>query len=317
MTTTQVRALAPDAATARPPLRRNGRSPLQRRRARLGMLLVLPAAVLLGFFFLWPLARTFVISFEDYPLLGVPSFIGLGNYTQAFTDPDFLQAVLFTFLYTIIATPVLLIVGLALAALVRRNTRAARVFQTIYFLPVVIGLASASYLWLYLWQPDIGPVPDLLSRLGLGDPSTNLFASFWSAFFIVVGTVTWKVAGLQMLLLLSGMQSIPTEVNEAALIDGSSRWQLFRYITVPLLRPTLALVLVFSVAGSLLAFDQFYILTAGGPNNSSITAVYQIYRVSFNQFQLGYGAALSILLMLVLGAVSAFQMLLLRNSDNA
>jgi multiple sugar transport system permease protein len=317
MTLTQVRTLSPDAATERPTLRRNGRSPLHRRRARLGMLLVLPAVVLLGFFFIWPLIRTFVISFQNYPLLGQPSFAGLANYTQAFTDPEFLQSVLFTFLYTVITTPVLLVVGLLLASLVRRGTRAARIFQTIYFLPVVIGLASASYLWLFLWQPDIGPVPDLLSHLGVGDPSTNLFASFWSAFLIVVGTVTWKIAGLQMLLLLSGMQSIPTEVNEAARIDGSSRWQLFRYITVPLLRPTLALVLVFSVAGSLLAFDQFYIMTAGGPDNGTITAVYQIYRVSFNQFQLGYGAALSILLMIVLGLVSAFQMLLLRNSDNA
>jgi multiple sugar transport system permease protein len=281
------------------------------------MLLVLPAVLLLGFFFLWPLVRTVIMSFEDYPLLGAPTFTGFGNYTSAFTDGDFLHAVGFTLIYTVISTPVLLAVGLALAALVRRGTRAARVFQTIYFLPVVIGLASASYLWLFLWQPDIGPVPDLLSRVGIGNPSTNLFATYGSAFLIVLGTVTWKVAGLQMLLLLSGMQSIPTEINEAARIDGSNRSQLFRYITLPLLRPTLALVLVFSVAGSLLAFDQFYIMTGGGPDNSTITAVFQIYRSSFVQFHLGYGAALSILLMLVLGLVSAVQMLLLRNTDNA
>ena len=119
-----------------------------------------------------------------------------------------------------------------------------------------------------------------------------------------------------MLLLLAGLQSIPTELEEAARIDGARRGQVFRYITLPLLRPTLALVLVFSVAGSLLAFDQFYIMTNGGPSNSTITAVYQIYRVSFVQFRLGYGAALSVLLMVVLACVSAVQLMLLRNTDH-
>ncbi len=138
----------------------------------------------------------------------------------------------FTLIYTVVTTPVLLAVGLALAGLVRRSTRSARFFQTVFFLPVVIGLASASYLSLYLWQSDIGPLTDILDKLGLLNSSDNLFAHPLSAFLIVLGTVTWKVAGLQMLLLLSGMQSIPAEVNEAALMDGSSRRQLFRYITL-------------------------------------------------------------------------------------
>jgi multiple sugar transport system permease protein len=306
---------APPAATKRVGPRRA--SSLQRRRAGLGALMVLPAVVLLCVFFLWPLIRTFVMSLQDYPLLGKPTFTGFSNYSDAFKDKDFLSAIKFTLIYTVITTPVLLVVGLVLASLVRRNTRSARIFQTIFFLPVVIGLASASYLWLFLWQPDIGPVTDILGKLGLLDSSDNLFAHPAPAFLIVLGTVTWKIAGLQMLLLLSGMQSIPSEVNEAAMVDGSSRWQLFRYITVPLLRPTLALVLVFSVAGSLLAFDQFYIMTAGGPGNSTVTGVYQIYRVSFVQFHLGYGAALSILLMIGLGIVSAVQMLLLRNQDES
>jgi len=292
-------------------------SSLQRRRGRLGAVLVLPAVVLLGVFFVWPLIRTVVMSLQEYPLLGKPTFTGFSNYSDAFHDQDFLSAIKFTLIYTVVTTPVLLAVGLLLASLVRRNTRGARVFQTIFFLPVVIGLASASYLWLFLWQSDIGPVTDLLDKAGLLDSSNNLFAHPGPAFLIVLGTVTWKVAGLQMLLLLSGMQSIPVEVNEAAMVDGSSRRQLFRYITLPLLRPTLALVLVFSVAGSLLAFDQFYIMTGGGPGNSTVTGVYQIYRVSFVQFHLGYGAALSILLMIGLGIVSCVQMLLLRNVDNA
>jgi multiple sugar transport system permease protein len=302
-------------APPRTPGRR--RTSLSRRRATLGIIYIAPAAVLLGLFFLWPLVRTVHISFFDYPILGPPTFIGVQNYVEAFHDSDFGQPVIFTSADTLITTPVVLIVGFALAALVRRRTRAARIFQTVYFIPVVIGLAAASYLWLFMWQPDIGPVTDLLSRLGLADSAVNLFAKFGTAFLIVLAMVTWKVAGLQMLLLLSGMQSIPEDVIEASRMDGASRWQTFRHITLPLLRPTLALVLVFSVAGSLLAFDQFFIMTAGGPDNSTITAVFQIYRTGFVQFHLGYASALSILLMLVLGAVSAVQMLLLRNSDNS
>ncbi|WP_345437353.1 carbohydrate ABC transporter permease [Microbacterium gilvum] len=290
---------------------------IARRRGRLGLLLSLPAFVLLGLFFVWPLVRTVVMSLHDWPLLGVPEFTGFENYIAAFRDEGFLRAAGFTLLYTVVTTPILIILAFLLAFLVRGGTRAHRFFQTIYFLPVVIGLASGSYIWLFMWQSDIGPTTTLLGDLGLIDPTRNFFAEFGSAFAIVVAMVTWKVVGLQMLLVLAGIQGVPDEVNEAARIDGAIPWQSFWHITVPLLRPTLALVLVFSVAGSLLAFDQFYILTTGGPAGSTITAVFEIYRSGFVKFDVGYASALSILLMLALGVVSAVQMLLLRNSDNS
>jgi multiple sugar transport system permease protein len=301
---------------AAPPPVRTSRNRIGRKRGMLGLVLSLPAFVLLGLFFIWPFLRTIWMSLNDWPLLGIPHFIGLDNYVQAFQDDQFLHAVGFTLLYTVVITPILLILAFALAFLVRRRTRAARIFQTLFFLPVVIGLAAGSYIWQFMWQSDIGPTTTLLGDLGIVDPTKNFFAEFGSAFLIVVGMVTWKVVGLQMLLVLSGMQSIPDEVNEAAKIDGATAWQSFWHITVPLLRPTLALVLVFSVAGSLLAFDQFYIMTVGGPSGSTLTAVYEIYRAGFVQFHVGYASALSILLMIVLGLVSAGQMLLLRNSDN-
>jgi multiple sugar transport system permease protein len=283
----------------------------------MGLAMAAPAIILLGVFFVWPLIRTIGMSFYEWPLLGTPSFSGVDNYVEAFSDEAFGRAVGFTLLYTVIITPILLVVGLLLVSIVIRGTRAARFFQTIYFLPVVIGLASGSYLFLFMFQPGIGPASTLLGHLGVLDPTKNLFADGTTGLILVITMVTWKVAGLQMLLLLAGIQSIPAEVIEASRIDGASRWQTFTQIILPLLRPTLALVLVFSVAGSLLAFDQFYIMTTGGPANSTITAVFEIYRTSFIKFDLGYGAALSILLMLMLGVVSAVQLLLLRNSDNS
>ncbi len=299
------------------PRRRRRRATLARRRTRLGVLMVLPAVVMLGLFFLWPKTQKDRMTYYDWPMLGEHKWVCMENYADALTDSDFLAAVGFTLRYTLIATPLLFAVALVLALLVRGGTRAARAFQTIWFIPVVIGMAAASYLWMYLFQPDLGPAAALGERAGLLDASQNYFATFTSALVIVLAMVTWKVVGLQMLLLSSGLQSIPVEVTEAARIDGAGRWQAFRHITLPLLRPTLALVLVFSVAGSLLAFDQFFIMTAGGPSNSTITAVFQTYRTSFIQFELGAGAAMSVLLMVVLAAVSALQMLLLRNTDNA
>jgi multiple sugar transport system permease protein len=275
-----------------------------------------PAIVLIVAFFLVPLVMTFWISLHNWPLLGRHRFIGLDNYTRALQDPGFATALKFTLLYTLVITPILFVLGLALALIVRRRVPAARVFQSIFFMPVCIGLAAGSFLWLYLGQSQIGPLFDLLRRVGLVSRDGNIFAGMWSGLLMVIAMVTWKVVGLQMLLLLSGLQSIPDEVVEAARIDGAGRWQAFLHITLPLLRPTLALVLVFSVAGSLLAFDQFFIMTGGGPSNSTITAVYSIYRNSFISFKLGYGAALSVFLMVILAIVSAVQMLLLRNTDH-
>lgn len=289
---------------------------LERQRKLLGAVFTLPAIGMIGVFFIVPLAMTVWMSFHNWPLLGKPKWIGLDNYAQAFTNSDFKRAIGFTLEYTLVITPILLVLGFILAMMVRSGTRSARVFQAIYFLPVSIGLAAGSFLWLFLGQSQIGPLWDFLRQTGLIGAKANLFAGHWSALTVVNGMVTWKVVGLQMLLLLSGLQSIPDDVNEAARVDGASAWQRTLHITLPLLRPTLALVLVFSVAGSLLAFDQFYIMTHGGPSNSTITAVYSIYRYSFTQFRLGYGAALSVVLMGILGIVSGLQMLLLRNTDH-
>ena len=301
-------------ATRRPPARR--RFSQRRERQLLGAMIAAPAVLMIAVFFLVPLALTFYMSLTKWSLLGAHTWIGLDNYMKAFSDANFREAFVFTLEYTALVTPVLFVLGLGLALLVRRPRAGARFFQSVYFMPVVIGFAAGSFLFLYMGQSGLGPLFDLLRRLGLVDSNTNFFASKGSALLLVITSVTWKVVGMQMLLLLAGLQSIPAEVEEAAGIDGAGRWQTLRYITLPLLRPTLALVLVFSVAGSLLAFDQFFIMTNGGPNNTTITAVYEIYRVSFVQFHLGYGAALSVLLMAVLAAVSAVQLLLLRNTEH-
>src|SRR6185312_17297796 len=140
--------------------------------------------------------------------------------------------------------------------------------------------------------------------------------TFNNAFLTIVVMVVWKIVGFTMIILLTGLQSIPTDLTEAARIDGAGRWQRFRHLTLPLMRRTIALALILSVTGSVLAFDQFYIMTSGGPQNRMISVVYYIFNQSFVSFQLGYGSALSIVLLAILVAISIVQLWLLKVGED-
>ncbi|WP_033373952.1 carbohydrate ABC transporter permease [Glaciibacter superstes] len=289
---------------------------IRRRRSVAGLLMTAPAIIAVSLFFFVPLVLVVWISLHRWPILGANKFLGIDNFVRAFNDEAFISAASFTALYTVIITPILFVIGLTLALLVRRQRRGVGIFRTVFFLPVVIGLAAASYIWVWLVQSGIGPLLNIAVWLGLVDSNTNWLASTQGALGVIVVMITWKAVGMQMLLFMAGLQSIPVELEDAAKVDGASRLQTMLYVFLPLLRPTIVLILVFGVSHSLLAFDQFYIVTGGGPAQSTITAVFSIYRASFVSFDLGYGSALSLIALVVLAIVSAVQLLLLRNSDN-
>ncbi len=277
-----------------------------------GLLYIAPAMALVIIFFILPVLFTFWMSLHKWPLLGAPTFIGLGNYIRMLSDTRFYSALGFTAYYTVIITIAIFAVAFPLAIFVERQRRMVGIYRTAIFMPVVVGLASASLLWVWFANVDVGFLNPLLAWLGLTDIKTNFFASFDSAFFIICLMVVWKVAGFTMIILLTGLQSIPTELGEAARIDGANRWKRFIYVTLPLMRKTMALSLILSVTGSILAFDQFYIMTAGGPQNKMISVVYYIFNQSFVSFNLGYGAAMSLGLLVILVLISIFQLWLLR-----
>jgi len=164
----------------------------------------------------------------------------------------------------------------------------------------------------WLANVDSGFIGPALKALGLVEKSPNLLATFDSAFLTICVMVVWKIAGFTMIILLTGLQAIPTDLTEAAVVDGANWWQRFRFLTLPLMRRTIALALIISVTGSILAFDQFYIMTSGGPQNRMISVVYYIFNQSFVSFNLGYGAALSIALLAILVVISVVQLWLLR-----
>ena len=172
--------------------------------------------------------------------------------------------------------------------------------RTVFLIPLAVGLAAASLLFWGFYSDSIGPVNPLLQDIGLIDEPILFFATHTNAFLSTVFMIVWKFVGLYMLILLVGLQAIPTELYEAASIDGAGRWQIFRHITLPLLRPSLALALILCVTGSLLAFDHFYLLTKGGPDNSTVTIVQLIYQQAFVRQNLGTAAALSLVLLAAL-----------------
>jgi multiple sugar transport system permease protein len=280
-----------------------------------GLLYIAPAMALVIVFFIVPVIFTFWMSLHNWPLLGNPTWIGLGNYTRMLTDTRFLSALSFTAYYTVIVTIAIFALAFPLALLVEKERRGVHAYRTIFFMPVVVGLATSSLLWVWLANVDSGLFSPALRMLGLTERSINLLANFDSAFATIVIMVVWKIVGFTMIILLTGLQSIPTDLTEAAKIDGAGPWQRFVALTLPLIRRTLALALILSVTGSVLAFDQFYIMTSGGPQNRMISVVYYIFNQSFVSFQLGYGSALSMVLLGILVTLSVIQLRLLRAGD--
>ncbi|MFF6806369.1 ABC transporter permease subunit [Streptomyces sp. NPDC012616] len=316
---------APDRATAehppptRPPDRSPRTAPPRRHSRRIqGLGYAAPTAVFVTVFFLLPLLLVGQMSLDDWPLLAGDQGVNAPeNYTDVMDSPLFWPAVRFTLLYTAVVTVVLLGLALLLALLVQESRPGAGFFRTVYFLPGAVGLASASLLFWGLYSPTTGPLSRILEHLGLVDDPVSFLGTPTSALLSTVFLVVWKFAGFYMLILLVGLQRIPHEVYEAARMDGASRGQVFRSITLPLLRPSLALSLLLCVTGSLLAFDQFFVLTKGGPDNSTVTVVQLIYREAFQRLNLGTAAALSILVLGALLLLNALQFRGLRRSDES
>ena len=285
------------------------------RRKLTGILFVLPTVAFVTVFFIIPLAMTFFMSLHDWPLFGERSFIGLSNYTELGSDRQYLKSLNFTFRYTLLVTPPIFILGFILASLVRHNIRGIGIFRTIFFLPVVIGLGVSSLLWVWMLDDRVGIFNKVLldfnlvpkAQLFLGKPNT--------AMNVIILSVVWKTVGFTMILLLAGLQAIPDELYESAEVDGAGYFRKLFYITLPLMRRTIALALILSVIGSVLAFDQFYIMTRGGPRNSTISIVFWIFNNSFTYFKMGYGAAMSIVLLGILVALSGTQFYVLREKE--
>jgi multiple sugar transport system permease protein len=282
-----------------------------------GFFYILPALLFVAIFVLWPMVQVFWLSLTDTSLLGGGKFVGLANYEQAFEDRSFWRALWFTVRYTVFITPLLMGLGFALALLTVPNRPLQQFTRAVVFLPVVIGLGSSSLLWFWLFDQQVGLFNQVLVDLGILEQRAVWFTRVDPALTAIIISVTWKVVGFGMILFVAAIQSIHPEINEAALIDGASYWQRVWSIILPLSLRTILLTTLISVIGSLLAFDQFYIMTGGNPRGQTFTSVYWIYQSSFISFKLGYGSALSVILTVTILIFSSIQVFLTNRSPSS
>jgi multiple sugar transport system permease protein len=294
------------AAVRRPRWLRR-RSAADRRSARVGLAFTSPALILVGVFALFPLGFGVYISLTNWPLVGPYHFIGLSNYQALIHNSVFLQSILFTLKYTAIVTIPIFVVGYALAVFVRSNRRGSTVFRTLIFLPYIVGLVAESYMAVVELQPSSGTVNFVLSKIGLASSTTAWTVHTGLATTAICILVIWFASGLTMMLLMAGMQSIPTDLYESARVDGASWWSAERRITLPLLRRSIALSLIISVVGSFLAFNQFFIITDGGPGTSTESVVMSIYQTAFADADVGLASAMSVVLIIVVGLITFVQ----------
>jgi multiple sugar transport system permease protein len=252
------------------------------------------------------------MSFSSWPLLGSHHFSGLTNYRQLLHDSEVHHALVFTFEFAAVITAAVFLLGLLLATLVQHSRRGISVIRTAIFAPVAIGLASASYLWLALTDPSTGEFDRALVDLHISHAPVNWLIRPGLALTLVAIVTVWKTAGFAMIALMNGLQSVPADVEEAARVDGVGRMRMLWSIKMPLMKDSIAFTLTFTAIGAFLTFDQFYILTGGGPNNQTVTTVYWIYNVAFTQSNLGYASAISLVFLALLLVVTSTQIYLLR-----
>jgi len=278
-----------------------------RRNTRTGLALIAPALAFVTVFALFPLGFGIYISLTNWPLVGAYHFVGLANYTGLIHNSEFLQSILFTLKYTAIVTVPIFVVGYALAIFVRSNRPGATVFRTLIFLPYIVGLVAESYMAVVELQPISGTANFVLGKFGIVSNTTAWLVHTGLALTAISVLVVWFAAGLTMMLLMAGMQGIPHEIYESARVDGASWWGIERRLTLPLLRRSIALSLIISVVGSFLAFNQFFIMTDGGPGTSTVPVVMSIYQTAFAQLDVGLASAMSVVLVLVVGLITFIQ----------
>ena len=281
----------------------------------IGLLYLAPAILFVLAFTVYPFAQMAWMSLHRWPLIGEHRFIGLDNFARAFTDRQFWISLGFTLKYTLWITPILMILGYLVALLTAPNTPLLKFTRTVVFIPVVVGLGTSSVLWYWLFNYDYGLVNQALVDLGIVSEPIIWFGSDPDvAMWAVIISIVWKVLGFGMILFVAAIHAVPSEINEASVVDGASVWQRVWHLTLPLTYKTILLVTLISIIGSLLAFDQFYIMTAGQPFNQTATSVFWIYFNSFPFFRLGYGAALSLILAAIILSATITQIVLSRRS---
>ncbi len=281
-----------------------------------GWFFSLPFLLIFGVFLAGPILVSLVMSFTSFGLRDLrnpigASFVGLENYIALASDATFWTAALNTAIYVVAGVPLTLMAGLAVAVALNGTVQRFRTFFRVgYYLPVVTSIVAIAVVWRFVLHPDQGLMNLLLAQLGL--PTHNWLGDTVLAMPAIVAMIVWKNMGFAMVIFLAGLQTIPKSLYEAARIDGAGRWAEFRYVTLPGLRPTMLFVVVTTTIGYLQVFEEPFVMTGGGPLDSTLSLAMYTYEEGFRFFHQGYAAAISYVLFVVVAVVAVIQFRLLR-----
>jgi multiple sugar transport system permease protein len=290
-----------------------------KQQSKIAYFFLAPALLAIFIFFFVPVLAAFIISFSDFDIYSLGNFsnarlIGLKNYSVLIGDPLFWKALKNTFFFVVIAGPLSIAVSLAAALLLNSKLiRFKAVFRLTFFLPVVTTLVAVAIVWRFIYHPRFGILNYLLSFLSiqtvdwLGDP-------FWAMPAIILMSV-WKNFGYNMIIFIAGLQNIPIDLYESAEIEGANRWQQFTSITIPMLAPTTIFISLITMIGYFQIFAEPYIMTQGGPLNSTLSIVQYMYQEGFRWWNMGYSAALAFILFIIIFVGTVIQLKLKKRSD--
>lgn len=275
--------------------------------ASIGWLLLSPWIATFLVFWFFPLLYSLMISLTDYRLLAADTrWVGLGNYARLFRDADFLTALANTAIFVVGTIPATTVIALGLALLVNRRFPARAIFRAAYFLPAITSLVVIALIFSNLYARD-GYLCLLARMIGITPPATGFLLSQKTALASIMAMDVWTACGYYMLIFLGGLQTIPTELYDAANIAGATGWQKFRYITLPMLRPVMLFVVVINSIKSFQIFTEIFVMTKGGPLNATLTGVYFVYESGLRRFDFGYASAAAYVIFLIIAGLSLVQ----------
>lgn len=314
--TQQVSPHAEPRTKASRKVRRNARA--SREGSRSAYAMVAPATILLVLFLIVPVLLAFGLSFTNARLISPnpPRFVGLDNFVRAFTsDPTFMRSLLNTFLFAAVVVPVQAGLGLVMAILVNQKLRGVTWFRVIFFVPVVTSIVVISILWEFMYQEN-GLVNSMIDTLTFGAfQGTDWLGNTDTALGAIIVLSIWQAVGFHMIIWLSGLQTIPGELYEAARMDGANAWQQFKSVTWPGLRSTMVFILVTITIAALGLFVQIDVMTQGGPRDATTTLVYHAVQQGYRRQETGYGAAISLIFFVIVLIIALVQRYLTREKD--
>ena len=277
-----------------------------KREWRKGYRFILPNFIGFLIFMAIPIVMGLGISFSDYGGFGMPKFVGISNYVKMFQDEYFRVSFVNNILYTLVTVPGTIVAALLLALAVNTGIKGSGFFKTMFFFPTITSMVAVGIVWGIIFNPYTGPLNQILEAIGIQNPPMWL-ASSKTALLSIMIVAIWKQAGYYMVILLAGLQSIPQQLYEAAQIDGAGAIKRFFNVTLPMLSPTMFMVLILNIISSFQVFDLINIMTGGGPGRSTNVLVYRIYQEGFQQLKFGYASAMAYFLFLIVLIVTLIQ----------